>query len=278
MPIFGFDSIGDMFDGGGAGASGGPSSFKGSSFEGLFGGGTKSGGNDLLSGLGSLLGLAVAGPTGAAIGAGLGNLLSGGSIGSSINAGLGSFVAGKFGGVGGTLMNAMGGGNNTPQGMLSQITGGLIPSGQPPQQAGQTTATTAPQQPMGGLLGVLNSPLVMAALLKATEPKNVNITTPEQQRQLQTGERLPDYRGTAAFDYRGIQGYAKGGFVKGPGNGTSDSIPARIYQNGRPVKEARLSDGEFVMTNRAVQGAGDGNRAKGAAEMYRMMRQLERRA
>jgi hypothetical protein len=75
-------------------------------------------------------------------------------------------------------------------------------------------------------------------------------------------------------DYR----FAQGGFVKGPGTGTSDSIPARIYQGGRPVQEARLSDGEFVMTNRAVKGAGNGDRGKGAAEMYRMMRQLERRA
>lgn len=275
MPIFGFDSIGDMFDGGGAGARGGPSSFKGSSLEGMFGGGTKSGGNDLLSGLGSLLGLAVAGPTGAAIGAGLGNLFSGGSVGSALQAGLGSFATSKLGGTGGMLMSALAGGGG-PQGALSQLTGGLIPSGQP--TGTQTQQRQTQQQPMGGLLGVLNSPLVMAALLKATEPKNVNITTPEQQRQLQTGERLPDYRGTAAFDYRGIQGYAKGGFVKGPGNGTSDSIPARIYQGGRPVQEARLSDGEFVMTNRAVKGAGNGDRGKGAAEMYRMMRQLERRA
>jgi hypothetical protein len=278
MPIFGFDSIGDMFDGGGAGASGGPSSFKGSSLEGLFGGGSKkSGGNDLLSGLGSLIGLAVAGPTGAAIGAGLGNLFSGGSVGSALQAGLGSFATSKFGGMGGAMMGALSGGT-TPQGLLSQMTGGLIPSGQPTGTQTQQTQQTQTQQQPGGLLGILNSPLVMAALLKATEPKNVNITSPEQQRQLQTGERLPDYRGTAAFDYRGIQGYAKGGFVRGPGNGTSDSVPARIYQGGRPVQEARLSDGEFVMTNRAVKGAGNGDRAKGAAEMYRMMRQLERRA
>jgi hypothetical protein len=32
------------------------------------------------------------------------------------------------------------------------------------------------------------------------------------------------------------------------------------------------------MTNRAVRGAGNGDRAKGAAEMYRMMQRFERRA
>ena len=44
--------------------------------------------------------------------------------------------------------------------------------------------------------------------------------------------------------------------------GTSDSIPAM------------LSDGEFVMTAKAVRGMGDGNK-KGAAKMYQMMNKLE---
>jgi hypothetical protein len=67
-----------------------------------------------------------------------------------------------------------------------------------------------------------------------------------------------------------------GGYISGPGTGRSDSIPARIYQDGRPVQEARLSDGEFVMTERAVRGAGNGDRAQGAARMYRMMREFEK--
>jgi hypothetical protein len=71
-------------------------------------------------------------------------------------------------------------------------------------------------------------------------------------------------------------GYAVGGYVQGPGTGTSDSIDAVILQNGRPVQEALLSDGEFVMTERAVRGAGNGDREKGAARMYEMMRQFER--
>ena len=60
------------------------------------------------------------------------------------------------------------------------------------------------------------------------------------------------------FDRRG--GLAAGGAVNGPGTGTSDSIPAM------------LSDGEFVMTARAVDGAG------GPAKMYRMMSEFEKRA
>ena len=67
-----------------------------------------------------------------------------------------------------------------------------------------------------------------------------------------------------------------GGYVEGPGTGTSDSIDSVIMQNGRPVQQAKLSDGEFVMTERAVKGAGNGDREAGAARMYEMMRQFER--
>ena len=56
---------------------------------------------------------------------------------------------------------------------------------------------------------------------------------------------------------------AAGGEVNGPGTGTSDSVPAR------------LSDGEFVVTAKAVRGAGGGDRDVGAARMYDMMSQLE---
>jgi hypothetical protein len=122
----------------------------------------------------------------------------------------------------------------------------------------------------------------MASLMEATQPRG-SMMTPLQQRQVATGERLPDYRGTAAPDYRfgaapRQQNFAMGGFIEGPGTGTSDSIPAKIYQNGGPVQEAMLSDGEFVMTADAVRGAGGGDRAKGAAKMYEMMSRLERRA
>mgnify|MGYP001176272682 CR=1 FL=1 len=53
------------------------------------------------------------------------------------------------------------------------------------------------------------------------------------------------------------------GEVSGPGTGTSDSVPAR------------LSDGEFVLTAKAVRGAGGGDRDIGAARLYDMMSELE---
>ena len=62
-----------------------------------------------------------------------------------------------------------------------------------------------------------------------------------------------------------IAGARKGGAINGAGSGQSDSIPAM------------LSDGEFVMTAKAVRNAGNGDRRKGAKEMYRMMHRLEGR-
>jgi hypothetical protein len=70
----------------------------------------------------------------------------------------------------------------------------------------------------------------------------------------------------------GIAGLAKGGYprktgqIDGPGTATSDSIPAM------------LSDGEFVMTAKAVRGAGKGDRRAGAKRMYALMHQLEQNA
>jgi hypothetical protein len=64
----------------------------------------------------------------------------------------------------------------------------------------------------------------------------------------------------------GVMDLRQGGESTGPGTGTSDDIPAM------------LSDGEFVMTAKAVRGAGGGDRREGARKMYQMMDQLEGQA
>lgn len=242
----------------------------------------------LLSAIGSMVGMVFGGPGGAALGSGLGSLLGGGSLSDAFKSGIGTLMTGGLGGRAGIVADLLGGGASSRgagEALFGAFGGGggqnflesLVPGlgGTRASGSAATSQTRAPAKGgLSSLLSAFDNPLMMAAILKATEPKNVSVTTPEQRRQLETGERLPDYQGTPAFDYR----YARGGMVEGPGNGTSDSIRARIYQNGRPVEEARLSDGEFVMTNRAVRGAGNGDRARGAAEMYRMMNKLERRA
>ena len=64
----------------------------------------------------------------------------------------------------------------------------------------------------------------------------------------------------------GVMDLQDGGESIGPGTGTSDSIPAM------------LSDGEFVMTAKAVRGAGGGDRREGAKKMYEAMDKLEAKA
>jgi len=83
-------------------------------------------------------------------------------------------------------------------------------------------------------------------------------------------------RAVGRFLPGGIPRYAEGGEIAGPGTGKSDSIPATIYQDGKPVQKAALSDGEFVMTADAVKGAGRGSRERGISRMYELMRRFER--
>ena len=189
-------------------------------------------------------------------------------------------MAGLFGGAG---AGASGGGGGPLAGLFRGAGGAGANAAR--QAAAQGVTQTAVKGAAQGGLGpfltnMAQNPLVMASLLEAVQPRG-SMMSELQQRQMATGERLPDYRGTAAPDFRyggNNPRFAMGGFIEGPGTGTSDSIPAKIYQNGGPVQEAMLSDGEFVMTADAVRGAGGGDRAKGAAKMYEMMSRLERRA
>ena len=77
---------------------------------------------------------------------------------------------------------------------------------------------------------------------------------------------------TKLMNMGGIASLRSGGYprrtgqINGPGTATSDSIPAM------------LSDGEFVMTAKAVRGAGKGDRRAGAKRMYALMNQLEKNA
>jgi hypothetical protein len=99
-----------------------------------------------------------------------------------------------------------------------------------------------------------------------------------------------DYTAVAPVEYSmGTPvGFAMGGRIQGPGSGTSDSIPARIYQDGRPVSEARLSNNEVVLSHRdlaeldpngdsdraaeTLGQASSGDRGQMAAKMYANVR------
>jgi hypothetical protein len=62
--------------------------------------------------------------------------------------------------------------------------------------------------------------------------------------------------------------YSDGGrLLKGPGDGMSDSIPAKIGAK----QPARLADGEFVVPADVVSGLGNGSTDAGARKLYAMM-------
>tara|TARA_Y100000015_G_scaffold32302_1_gene32106 strand:+ start:619 stop:1347 length:729 start_codon:yes stop_codon:yes gene_type:complete len=240
----------------------------------------------LLSAIGGLVGLAYGGPLGAALGSGIGTLASGGDIGDALKSGIMGYGIGSIPGVSGFAAKGAGAlgleglsgqfaaQQATQKAALAKMAPGLSKIGTG-IQAGAGGAPTASATVGSGLFGGgMMDNLILAGLIQAGEPKEIPLT-PLQQRQRDTGERVPDYRGIAAADTRFMN---VGGMISGPGTGKSDSIPAAIYQNGGRVQEARLSDGEFVMTADAVKGAGGGNRAKGAAEMYKMMNRFERMA
>ena len=100
--------------------------------------------------------------------------------------------------------------------------------------------------------------------------------TADQLYQFYTSEYVPNQQVNVASTLGSLPGYtgilqntpiaaAGGGYINGVGGPKSDS------------NLARLSDGEFVMTEAAVRGAGGGDRTEGARRMYQMMNGLERR-
>ena len=70
----------------------------------------------------------------------------------------------------------------------------------------------------------------------------------------------------------GVVKAAAGRYLQGPGDGTSDSIPATIG-NTQP---ARLADGEFVIDARTVSEIGNGSSNAGAKKLYAMMERVHR--
>lgn len=233
---------------------------------------------DLLgSGIGAIIGGMVGGPMGAKIG----GALAGAALnednrfaGALSGFGIGALAPGAM-----NMAGMMAGGDPSKTNAFSKL---FTNSGAQDQAAAALgSATTGSSSvaagggrglgALGDMLGGKGGDLLLSALLASENKDGIDIRTPEQRRQMETGERT-DYVGQP------IYGMNDGGYIEGPGSGTSDSIPAMIYQDGGPVQEARLSDGEFVMTEDAVRGAGMGDRARGAAEMYRMMDNLEGRA
>lgn len=90
------------------------------------------------------------------------------------------------------------------------------------------------------------------------------------------GGYQPDLSYLDSFMGRGVsrhtQHFSEGGFVQGPGDGTSDSIMTSI--NG--AQPAKLSDGEYVIPAFAVSALGNGSSAAGAKKLDQLVRGLSR--
>ena len=243
--------------------------------------------------IGSTIGFALGGPAGAAIGSGIGSLASGRDLDDALKNAALAYGIGSLGQAAG-FTKAPAGATGVSRFLPGRVTSGTI--------AGETVTGVAPNFGIGAgdtvpvvdMLKKSSNPIFSAigrnpgtsALLgigalglgglgeeKEKDTRSKMPDFPEGQTRLGTGrignrrynldnpEELKQY-----FEDNRNRGIfaAAGGEVKGPGTGTSDSVPAR------------LSDGEFVLTAKAVRGAGGGDRNVGAARMYDMMSQLER--
>lgn len=76
---------------------------------------------------------------------------------------------------------------------------------------------------------------------------------------------LPEFR-------EPLGNFKKGGYLDGPGDGMSDSIPATI-EGKQP---ARLADGEFVVPADVVSHLGNGSTKAGAKRLYAMMAKVRK--
>jgi hypothetical protein len=224
---------------------------------------------------GFYLGPAGSAAVSSALGSGIGTLLAGGDLKDAIK---NSAIAGIAGG-GLQSAQAASAMQNSQAALLQQGTkDALVKAAEKEVLAGELAKKAAAETAKKGIASYLTPGNVLLGTsllggLLAEEPEQPELTE-DQKRMMRTGERT-DYVGrdiVPRYDYsmETASSFAQGGFIQGPGTGTSDSIPAMIYQDGKPVQEARLSNNEFVFTEKAVQGAG------GPARMYEMMKQYER--
>ena len=139
--------------------------------------------------------------------------------------------------------------------LASPSTGGITGGTTGGSNAGVNTSGSVATPGYTGPVTVDGIPLA----LYDPAPKNFGPTGP-----------MPEGAGAAAGGYMpgGIAMLAGGRYLRGPGDGVSDSIPAKFERSGQP---ARLADGEFVIDARTVSEIGNGSSEAGARKLYAMM-------
>jgi len=146
--------------------------------------------------------------------------------------------------------------------LVSSLGGAALQALQKPEEG------TPQRDPVGGAFGTIEGPF-SGKIYEIEDPVDVAEYNKELLRYQDEDfeydlEPVRAAHGGAMYEHNQM-GYDTPvrGEVSGPGTGTSDSVPAR------------LSDGEFVLTAKAVRGAGGGDRDIGAARLYDMMAELE---
>jgi len=221
----------------------------------------------------SLFGIGVPGAAEGAKAQGIMELLLGGGKDTDAFSGLFG-KGGKFGFTKGSVGEGLGldkiFGEKTKAGLNEELYQELIDKNVSPDVAAELALDVGGKSGPGGLgltdLLRLGIPLTTALgfLIKEGEPEGSDVQdfTPRRiDTQLFPTSDVLFPQGKAKGG--GVTDLRQGGMSLGPGTETSDDIPAM------------LSDGEFVMTAKAVRGAGGGDRREGAKRMYEMMDRLE---
>ena len=238
--------------------------------------------------IGGSIGFALGGPMGAALGSGIGSLAGGRDLEDSLKA---AALGGIAGYAGSKFFGPAQGVTEGAKAVTTPASFGFEAASSPTVSAVSTTPLVK-EGIMSSLTDFATSPTGIATIIGAGglaalgQEEEVDTTTnkqakfPEGKTRLGMGkigdrfynldneeerkQYFEDLRKSQKEKEDDVGIFAGGGEVNGPGTGTSDSVPAR------------LSDGEFVLTAKAVRGAGGGDRDLGAARMYDMMSSLER--
>lgn len=149
--------------------------------------------------------------------------------------------------------------NNMPAGGLAALQGMRDGYG-----AAQTMDGNIPQFNKGGM--PKKATRTPAARIAAMDPLEAGLA------ELNNARAMAQMRGNIALPKRsvedmGVISAAQGRYLKGDGDGMSDSIAATI--NGK--QPARLADGEFVVPADVVSHIGNGSSDAGAKKLYKMM-------
>ena len=226
--------------------------------------------------LGGIAGLMVpgAGFLAPAIGAGLGTLAGGGSsknaikyalLGAGVSAGLpalrGSLQKSALGKALGPSLGKLAGQSTAEKAASDSATKGIF-SNPFVQAFGLSALAGKPEQPTtytgtGSSEGYDGSTIDRSKFLDnlyASYHDGTRFSTEEERDEY--NRKIEERDDIRPFE---TQYAARGGLIEGPGTGTSDDIPAMIYQDGNPVQEAMLSNGEVVLSLKDLRNIGGGD-------------------